>query len=66
MLPESWQFLGPWWWALHIVAVLIVFCCGYLIGRHSALPPETNEWQKHAAPPEAPRTSSTDTPHADP
>ena len=35
-LPEGWQFLGPWWWALHVVAVFLIFTVGYLIGQHSA------------------------------
>ena len=39
-LPENWQFLGRFWWMLHLVAVGVVFWVGFLIGRVSA---EKNE-----------------------
>ena len=68
MLPESWQVLGIWWWVLHVVAIGIIFGLGFLIVRHSMMPEEKNEWQKHLADAggATPRTSSTDSPQAEP
>jgi len=34
-LPPSWQFLGPMWWVLHIVAIALVFYIGYAVGKSS-------------------------------
>lgn len=34
-LPASWQFLGPLWWVLHIVAISLVFYLGFIVGRQS-------------------------------
>ncbi len=60
-LPETWQFLGPWWWVLHILAIALVFWCGYLIGRHSNEEPHHShhhhhhhDHPKHPAPPQLP------------
>jgi len=69
MLPESWQFLGVWWWVLHVVGIALVFGFGYVVGRQSALPPEQNEWQKHvpdAGAPRRPTEKSSDSPRTEP
>ncbi len=34
-LPESWRFLGPMWWVLHLVAIGLVFYIGYVVGKNS-------------------------------
>jgi len=41
-LPESWQFLGPIWWVIHVVGIALVFFTGYLVGRSSMEGPEAN------------------------
>lgn len=72
MLPESWQFLGMWWWVLHVIGIALVFGFGYLVGRQSALPPEKNEWQNHLSPSGPPGEpiergrKSTDSPQSEP
>ena len=39
-LPSTWSFLGPAWWVLHVIGIMLVFFVGYLIGKHSAEPDE--------------------------
>jgi len=37
-LPETWKFLGGMWWILHVIAILLVFFAGFLIGKYSSEP----------------------------
>ncbi|MCB2154127.1 hypothetical protein KQI84_04525 [bacterium] len=39
-LPEKWQFLGLFWWILHVFAIGLVFFLGFMIGRVSAEKPD--------------------------
>jgi len=36
ILPETWRFLGPMWWLLHLAAICVVFYVGFVVGRASA------------------------------
>ena len=42
-LSESWGFLGGAWWVLHIVAIALIFYCGYVVGQASASPADELE-----------------------
>lgn len=38
ILPESFQFLNLGWWAIHIIAIPLVFYIGYALGRRKGAP----------------------------
>jgi hypothetical protein len=53
-IPESWQFLGGWWWTLHVIAVGLVFYVGYLIGHATAQAQRPREEHEDNVPPNVP------------
>ncbi|TPW04192.1 MAG: hypothetical protein FD129_2943 [bacterium] len=36
-LPESWRFLAPGWWAIHLLGIGIIYLLGMGHGRRQAL-----------------------------
>ena len=35
-LPETFHFLHPGWWLIHVVGVAVIFYIGFLLGKKKA------------------------------
>jgi hypothetical protein len=41
ILPETLRFLGAGWWIVHIIAIPLVGCIGFMIGKKRSGPGKT-------------------------